>query len=69
MQDSPFENDGLWFSKQCGGMSFSNSRLKKTTEGIKNLRQSGGLREIHDFASPSHGGFAISDGIEFGIKL
>jgi hypothetical protein len=28
--------------------------------GIKNLRQSGGLREIHDFASPPRGGFAIS---------
>jgi hypothetical protein len=37
--------------------------------GIKKLRQSGGLREIHDFASPPRGGFAISDDIEFGIKL
>jgi hypothetical protein len=47
----------------------SGTHCKNTAEGIKNLRQSGGLREIHDFASPPRGGFAISDGIELGIQL
>jgi hypothetical protein len=42
---------------------------EKQTAGNKKLRQSGGLHEIHDFASPPRGGFAISDEIEFGIKL
>ena len=35
--------------------------LTRRLPRIKNLRQSGGLCEIHDFASPPRGGFAISD--------
>jgi hypothetical protein len=45
--------------------AFKTARLP----GIKNLRQSGGLREIHDFASPPRGGFAISDDMKLGIEL